>query len=121
MAGKLGGLACVARYGKAQMARQLKANHDAHYLTLVDPNGALDPRDRAQRAKAASDAQLAGARMQQIIARHYGRSSAQITADIEHIARPVSACVYCYLESGEPFPEATHHTCRRHAKRNSAA
>lgn len=99
-AGKLGGLACVARHGKAQMARQLKANHDAHYLSLVDPTGALDARDRAERAKAVMDAQLARARMGRLMA----RSDARL-------------CPWCVRERGETFPnDETSAMCKRHAR-----
>lgn len=94
LAGKLGGLACVAKHGKAAMARQLRANHDRAYERLVDPTGILDSRDRAERAKALADMQLARARRLR-----------------------TSPCAWCLAERGIAFPaDKSSSICARHAK-----
>jgi hypothetical protein len=48
------------------------------------------------------------------IARTWGRCEWELNKAIERIAHPPAACRYCYDETGEPFPDATHHTCPRH-------
>jgi hypothetical protein len=50
------------------------------------------------------------------IARIYGRCEWEINKAIAQIVSPPEACAECYREAGQPFPDATHHTCPRHTQ-----
>jgi hypothetical protein len=51
--GRLGGLTTAARHGGEKMTRAARAALDRKFEYDVDPDGALDPAERARRADAA--------------------------------------------------------------------